>query len=95
MSKPKTHAKRPPGRVIATFAPSKAAIKATTDGFPPFGVDPNDSAALLELRCAIDDYLGWSSKKDQETGDYVERIREVGRLIRRLRGELNRHGEHT
>jgi len=48
---------------------------------PSFGVDPGDSARLLELRQAIDSYLGWKSKDDEEHGDYVFRIREIGDML--------------
>jgi hypothetical protein len=43
-----------------------------------FGVDPKDSAALLELRAAIDDHLGWRNEKEEHAGDYVARVKQVG-----------------
>lgn len=48
---------------------------------PGFGVDPKDSAALLELREAIDAHLGWSDQTAERAADYVGRIKEVGALI--------------
>lgn len=46
-----------------------------------FGVDPEDSQQLLDLREAIDTHLGWANAEDEERGDYVRRIREVGLLL--------------
>lgn len=43
-----------------------------------FGVSPDDSKQLLELRQAIDSYLGWPTKGAEEAGDYVGRVREIG-----------------
>jgi hypothetical protein len=48
---------------------------------PGFGVDVEDSARLLELRSAIDTYLGWRSPESEERGDYVARVREVAEAI--------------
>jgi hypothetical protein len=47
---------------------------------PDFGVDPEDSARLLELRDAIDTHLGWKNRADEEAGDYVARVKEFGEL---------------
>jgi len=48
---------------------------------PEFGVDPEDSAHLLELRDTIDRYFGWKSQEDEDVGDYVFRIREIGDML--------------
>lgn len=48
---------------------------------PGFGVDPKDSAALQELRAAIDDHLSWDSNENEEKADYVARVRQVGYAI--------------
>lgn len=54
--------------------------------------DAGDSAALHELRAAVDDSLGWASEASQEAGDYVARVVEVGRELAEARaiGELER-----
>ncbi len=46
------------------------------DSDPGFGVDPNDSARLLELRQVID-AIGWRNKVDEEGGDYLGRLRQI------------------
>lgn len=53
----------------------------------PFGndVDPADSDRLQELRAAVDDYLGWENAEEEEAGDYVARVKQVGEKIRALR----------
>lgn len=75
-----------------------AAISSTntvSDGFPPFGCDPEDSARLLELRQAIDDHLPWESNAAREAGDYVGAVRFAGELARAaLKGhEVRVHGQ--
>lgn len=45
-------------------------------------LDPKDSIALEELRSAIDSHLGWACDEDEERGNYVERVREVGEELR-------------
>ena len=52
---------------------------------PGFGVDPEDSGRLLELREAIEHYLGWANERSQEAGDYVARVREVGDALTGVR----------
>jgi hypothetical protein len=47
-----------------------------------FGVDPKDSAALLELRAAIDEHLGWRKQKEEDAGDYVARVKQVAKMMR-------------
>lgn len=49
-----------------------------------FGVDREDSARLLELRQVIDDALGWETVEEEEAGDYVARVRQVGAKLRAL-----------
>jgi hypothetical protein len=60
------------------LAPSAAAIADVAGGDvdPGFGVDPQDSARLLELRQAIDS-IGWKSPADEEKGDYLARLHEI------------------
>lgn len=65
-----------------------------------FETDPRDSASLEELRSAIDDALGWENEADEEAGDYVRRVREVGvaldtarELARKLELDVNNLGE--
>lgn len=48
----------------------QAPIDEVTEGFPPFGCDPGDSAALLKLREAIDAADMWPSAFAKESGDY-------------------------
>ncbi len=48
---------------------------------PGFGVDPTDSAELLRLRVAIDDYLGWRTDAEREAADYEERIKQVAAYV--------------
>jgi hypothetical protein len=43
---------------------------------PEFGVDPEDSARLLELRDAID-AIGWRNKNEEDNGDYVKRLDQI------------------
>src|SRR5688500_13605934 len=54
---------------------------------PGFGVDPKDSSALLELRQAVDDALGWENLEQDEAADYPARVRQVGRASKRLVGQ--------
>jgi hypothetical protein len=56
------------------------------DGLPGFGVDPKDSVALLELRQAVDDYLGWETLEQEEAADYAARVRQVGKHLEHYRG---------
>lgn len=60
-------------------APSEA-----TSGFPPFGVDPEDSARLLALSQAIDDHLPWPSEEAREGGDYVVAVKHASEKLRHL-----------
>ena len=53
-----------------------------------FGINPSDSASLLELRNAIDDSLGWFDDEDKESGDYAWRVRQVGQMVRDLKSVL-------
>jgi hypothetical protein len=50
------------------------------DGLPGFGVDPKDSVALLELRQAVDDALGWETLEQEEAADYPARVRQFAYL---------------
>lgn len=52
------------------------------EDFPPFGVDPGDSAALERLRMAIDDHLAWPTEATQEAGDYEAAVRHSGEQLR-------------
>lgn len=54
----------------------------TEEDFPPFGVDPADSAALLKLRSAIDDADMWPSVPVKESGDYEAAVKFMVSLIR-------------
>lgn len=67
------------GHIESDFA--YAATAATDPGPGGFGVDPRDSASLLELRAAIDDHLGWRSEESERNADYVERVKEVGLIL--------------
>ncbi len=55
---------------------------ATEEDFPPFGVHPGDSAALLKLRSAIDDADMWPSVPVKEAGDYEAAVAFMVDLIR-------------
>jgi hypothetical protein len=57
-----------------------------------FGTDPSDSAALLKLRSAIDEHLGWENDSDELDADYVGRIKQVGQWVReqKIHNELRR-----
>lgn len=59
------------------------------EDFPPFGCDPGDSAALEQLRMAIDDHLIWPSEEVKEAGDYEAAVRHCGELALRW---LSLHG---
>ena len=48
---------------------------------PGFGVDPADSAALQELRMAIDTHFGWRNTKEEQAADYVGRVKQVANGI--------------
>ncbi len=61
----------------------RASQPATETGYPDFGVDPRDSESLLALRDAIDDHLGWENQAEEDNGDYLTRIRQVGELLRK------------
>lgn len=52
------------------------------EDFPPFGVDPGDSAALFKLRSAIDDADLWPSRSIQEAGDYEASVAFMARVAR-------------
>lgn len=58
-----------------------------------FGVDPKDPERLLELRQAIDSYLGWKSQEDEEHGDYVFRIREIGDMLWNVKAAFTEFGD--
>ena len=59
---------------------------AGVDGDPVgFGIDPKDSQALLHLRSAVDDALGWENIEQEEAADYVARVRQVGAQLAALR----------
>lgn len=45
-------------------------------------LDPADSLELRWLRHAIDTELGWANEADQEGGDYLARIKEVGAQLK-------------
>jgi hypothetical protein len=47
-----------------------------------FGVDPKDSQALLHLRSAIDDALGWESLEEEEAADYCARVWQVANKLK-------------
>ncbi len=45
--------------------------------------DPDDDAReLMALREAIDNHLGWESDEQEEAGDYLARVRQVGERFR-------------
>jgi hypothetical protein len=72
-------------------APQSVGGVAVTDGFPPFGCDPEDSARLLRLRMAIDDHLEWFDEKQQEAGDYEGCVRHQAELVKGLRAEVSEY----
>ena len=49
---------------------------------PATDVDPGDSASLQALREAIDEHLAWDNQEDEDRGDYVARVRQVGQKLR-------------
>lgn len=53
-----------------------AADIAGGDCDPGFGVSPEDSASLLQLRQAID-AVGWNTTEEEERGDYVARVHQL------------------
>lgn len=57
--------------------------QAESEDFPPFGVDPEDSAALLKLRSAIDDHLP-AFEPESEAGDYEGVVRIAGQELEKL-----------
>lgn len=59
-----------------------AKVTPTEEDFPPFGVDPGDSAALFKLRSAIDDADLWPSQSIQEAGDYEASVAFMARVAR-------------
>jgi hypothetical protein len=61
-------------------------------GLPGFGLDPRDSAALLELREAVDQYLGWENLQQEEAANYPARVIQVGERIRELKNQLRGMG---
>jgi hypothetical protein len=73
------------GTIIDTQAARIRDLESQLAGLGPddvvgcgFGIDPKDSAALLALRNAIDEELGWETQEEEEAGDYVARVRQVG-----------------
>lgn len=50
-----------------------------------FGVSPQDSSSLLEIRQAIDDHLGWRDEESEIAAAYVVRVQQVGAELRGLR----------
>jgi hypothetical protein len=64
-------------RIIAGVAGVESELAEIGD----FGFDPNDSKHLLEIRQAIDSYLGWTDQKEEDDGDYVGRVRTVGEML--------------
>jgi len=48
-----------------------------------FGYDIGDSSALCALRQAVDEHLGWASPEEEEDGDYVARVKQVGEQLRK------------
>lgn len=69
--------KRSFGRAIAIArATESAADVVGGDADPGFGVDPQDSARLLELRQAID-AIGWNTPEEEERGDYLARLHQI------------------
>lgn len=49
-----------------------------------FGCDPKDSASLVALRQAIDDYLVWPHPSAEEQGRYEEAVEHSGKLAKRF-----------
>jgi hypothetical protein len=75
-------------------APVLAAIiprRTPHEGDPMFGVDPEDSIALGELRAAIDANLEFPSTQADEDGDYVGAVRHTRALVDQLRERLAAH----
>jgi ribonuclease D len=54
-----------------------------------FGTTPRDSAALLELRTAIDRCLGWENSEQEAIADYPARIEQIANWISRAKGLLH------
>lgn len=46
--------------------------------------DIEDSDRLRELRNAIDERIGWRNQEEEDGGDYLERIRQMGQLLNEL-----------
>src|SRR5882724_37668 len=55
-----------------------------------FGHDASDSRRLGELYMLIDDELGWEDDEQEIDGDYAERIRQVGQILKQRRLRLVR-----
>lgn len=52
------------------------------EDFPPFGVNPADSAALLKLRSAVDDADMWPSTVAKGAGDYEAAVEFMAGVVR-------------
>lgn len=46
--------------------------------------DERDSAALSELRAVIDDEIGWEDGEQEEAGDYLARLKETAKSLRKV-----------
>lgn len=53
-----------------------------------FGHDANDSRRLGEIYTLIDAELGWEDDEQEVDGDYAERIRQVGKILRRRKLQI-------
>lgn len=52
------------------------------DGSGSFGYAAEDSRELGELRTVIDQHLGWADDEQEIDADYVERVIQVGKLLK-------------
>jgi hypothetical protein len=46
--------------------------------------DERDSADLSELRAVIDDEIGWEDGEQEEAGDYLARLKETAKSLRKV-----------
>jgi hypothetical protein len=52
------------------------------DGIGSFGYAAEDSRELGALRSVIDEHLGWQDDEQEIDADYVERVIQVGKLLK-------------
>jgi hypothetical protein len=52
------------------------------DGIGSFGYAAEDSRALGELRSVIEEHLGWQDDEQEVDADHVERVIQVGKLLK-------------